>query len=107
MAVASIEASLRELLDREQIRDLARLYAHHVWRKEVSAAIELFTEDGEMDSAAKNLNAVVLTSATTELWVALGLYVFGCVCGVAAIGSPTPESEKAMAIFVASMELHP
>ena len=44
------EADVRELTDREAIRDLARRYAHHVWRKEVPAAIGLFTEDGEMDT---------------------------------------------------------
>ena len=50
MASAHIEAEVRELTDREAIRDLARRYAHHVWRKEVPAAIGLFTEDGEMDT---------------------------------------------------------
>ena len=50
MASASIEAGVRELADREAIRDLARRYAHHVWRKEVPEAIGLFTEDGEMDT---------------------------------------------------------
>jgi len=50
MASASIEAGLRELTDREAIRDLARRYAHHVWRKEVPEAIGLFTDDGEMDT---------------------------------------------------------
>ncbi len=49
MTSARIEADVRELTDREAIRDLARRYAHHVWRKEVPAAIGLFTEDGEMD----------------------------------------------------------
>ncbi len=50
MASARIEADVRELTDREAIRDLARRYAHHVWRKEVPTAIGLFTEDGEMDT---------------------------------------------------------
>ena len=50
MASARIEADVRELTDREAIRDLARRYAHHVWRKEVPAAVGLFTEDGEMDT---------------------------------------------------------
>jgi hypothetical protein len=40
----------QELADREAIRDLACRYAHHVWQKQVAAAIELFTEDGEMDT---------------------------------------------------------
>jgi len=42
--------AVRDLADREAIRDLARRYAHHVWRNEVSQAIDLFTEDGEMDT---------------------------------------------------------
>ena len=43
-------ATLRELTDREAIRDLARRYAHHVWQKEIAAAVDLFAEDGEMDT---------------------------------------------------------
>ncbi len=43
-------ANLQELADREAIRDLAFRYAHHVWQKQVAAAVELFTEDGEMDT---------------------------------------------------------
>ena len=50
MTLQSSEARLRDLADREAIRDLARLYAHHVWRKDVPAAVALFTEDGEMDT---------------------------------------------------------
>jgi uncharacterized protein (TIGR02246 family) len=41
---------LRELVDREAIRDLARRYAHCVWRQDVDGAIDLFTEDGVMDT---------------------------------------------------------
>jgi hypothetical protein len=44
------DVMLQELADREAIRDLACRYAHHVWQKEVPAAIGLFTEDGEMDT---------------------------------------------------------
>ncbi len=40
---------LRGLADREEIRDLACRYADCVWRQEVDAAIDLFTEDGVMD----------------------------------------------------------
>ena len=50
MKSASSEMGVRELADREAIRDLARRYAHHVWRKEVPETAELFTEDGEMDT---------------------------------------------------------
>ena len=50
MGTTNIEAAVRELADGEAIRDLARRYAHYVWQKDVAAAIELFTEDGEMDT---------------------------------------------------------
>lgn len=50
MGAADVEARLQELADAEEIRDLARRYAHHVWRNEVPEAIALFTEDGEMDT---------------------------------------------------------
>lgn len=46
----SSEALLRELADKEAIRDLARAYAHHVWRRDIPAIGDLFTEDGEMDT---------------------------------------------------------
>lgn len=49
MSSGTIESQVRELADREAIRDLARRYAHHVWRAEVADAIALFSEDGEMD----------------------------------------------------------
>jgi hypothetical protein len=44
------DARLQELADREAIRDLACRYAHHVWQKQGTAAVALFTEDGEMDT---------------------------------------------------------
>ena len=36
------------LADREAIRDLTNWYAHHVWRKDVAAVVELFAVDGEL-----------------------------------------------------------
>jgi ketosteroid isomerase-like protein len=44
-----LEATVRELADREAIRDLARRYAHCVWSKDVGGAVALFAEDGVMD----------------------------------------------------------
>ena len=43
MASAHIKADVRELTDREAIRDLARRTAHHVWWKEVPAVITTAT----------------------------------------------------------------
>jgi ketosteroid isomerase-like protein len=50
MGTTGLEAIVRELADAEAIRDLARRYAHFVWQKDIPAAIDLFTEDGEMDT---------------------------------------------------------
>ncbi|MBW2237117.1 MAG: nuclear transport factor 2 family protein [Deltaproteobacteria bacterium] len=50
MSDAAPDSMLRELADREAIRDLARRYAHYVWQKKIAAAVDLFTEDGEMDT---------------------------------------------------------
>ncbi|HJO24648.1 MAG: nuclear transport factor 2 family protein [Myxococcota bacterium] len=63
MTSASSEMGVRELADREAIRDLARRYAHHMWRKEVAETTELFTEDGEMDTG----DAPVLRGRTAIL----------------------------------------
>ncbi len=63
MSRTSRDAMLQALADREAIRDLACRYAHHVWQKQGAAAIELFTEDGEMDTG----NPPVLRGRTTLL----------------------------------------
>ena len=44
------DARLARLEDLEAIRDLARRYADAVWRRDVAAAIDLFAEDGVMDT---------------------------------------------------------
>ena len=46
----NLETTVRDLADREAIRDLARRYAHSVWQKDAAGAIALFAEDGEMDT---------------------------------------------------------
>ena len=38
--------------DRDSIRDLANHYAHHVWRKEVTAVVDLFAADAVLDTPA-------------------------------------------------------
>lgn len=42
----SDERALRELLDREAIRDLPLRYCDCVWRDDVDGIVDLFTEDG-------------------------------------------------------------
>ncbi len=49
MATKSIEAQVREMADREAIRDLPLKYCHYVWKKEVPAIVNLFTADGDLD----------------------------------------------------------
>lgn len=50
MATKSIETIVRELADREAIRDLPLRYCHYVWKKDVPALVNLFTDDGEFDA---------------------------------------------------------
>jgi ketosteroid isomerase-like protein len=51
--MSDIEDTVRELADREAIRDLARRYAHYVWQNDVASIVELFAEDGEMDPGVR------------------------------------------------------
>jgi ketosteroid isomerase-like protein len=50
MGSEKMEETVRRLADEHAIRDLARRYAHCVWRKDVTGAVGLFTDDGEMDT---------------------------------------------------------
>jgi len=50
MSTSDLEATVRALADKESIRDLARRYAHYVWRKDVDGVVGLFTDDGVMDT---------------------------------------------------------
>ncbi len=51
MSQDELAATVRMLSDKEAIRDLARLYAHHVWERDIAAVVDLFAEDGEMDTS--------------------------------------------------------
>lgn len=42
--------AVKEMLDREAIRDLASRYAHYVWQRDAGAVGELFTDDGVMET---------------------------------------------------------
>jgi uncharacterized protein (TIGR02246 family) len=44
------DLTLQQLSDLEAIRDLARRYAHRVWRKDAAGCAALFIEDCEMDA---------------------------------------------------------
>ena len=49
MSNHELEKRLGELADREEIRDLARIYAHAVWQDDLDRLTNLFTHDGVMD----------------------------------------------------------
>ena len=49
MSEKSLETIVRDLADREAIRDLVSRYAHCVWQDDIETMIELFTDDGVMD----------------------------------------------------------
>lgn len=64
MPKKSLETRVQEMLDREAIRDLPRRYCHYVWKKDVTAIVGLFTDDGEFDAgraqpAAKGTQALL------------------------------------------------
>jgi hypothetical protein len=46
----SVEVRLQEMEDREAIRELPLKYCDLVWKKDVPAIVNLFTEDGEFDA---------------------------------------------------------
>ena len=54
MAGADLETIVKELADKEAIRDLARRYAHLVWQQRTRELAELFAEDGWMDTSLED-----------------------------------------------------
>jgi len=57
MAQKSLETLVREMADREAIRELPLKYCHYVWKKDVPAIVNLFTADGEFDAGGAQLAA--------------------------------------------------
>jgi uncharacterized protein (TIGR02246 family) len=49
MDETAIARTVRDLADREEIRNLARRYAHCIWQGDLEGAVALFADDGEMD----------------------------------------------------------
>lgn len=49
METEDVREAIRDLTDRETIRDLAVRYAHCVWRRDVEGAISLFAEGASME----------------------------------------------------------
>ncbi len=53
MESKSTEALVRELADKDAIRELAARYADCIWRRDADGAADLFTEDGVMDTGER------------------------------------------------------
>ncbi|MCC7077171.1 MAG: nuclear transport factor 2 family protein [Acidimicrobiia bacterium] len=49
----TFDTRLRDLVDRDAIRDLVNLYAHNVWRNDIEAIGALFADDAEMDTMTR------------------------------------------------------
>ena len=51
MSSDDLETIVRELADKEAIRELTHRYVHHVWNQDPVATVALFAADGEMDTS--------------------------------------------------------
>lgn len=54
MTDQQLKQIVRELADKEAIRELAHRYADAVWREDADAVVQLFTEDGQMDTSLED-----------------------------------------------------
>lgn len=73
----SLESTVRALADKEAIRDLARRYAHCVWREDADGAIDLFAEDGQMELSGRAIvGRDALLAAYRSMLVGLDLQPF-------------------------------
>lgn len=55
MAAETLETKVRELADREAIRDLPVRYCHYVWTNDVEGLVGLFAEDGSITTSDPEL----------------------------------------------------
>jgi len=77
MTSKSIESTVRELADKEAIRDLARRYAHCVWKEDADGAIDLFADDGQMEISGRAIvGRKALIDAYRSMLVGLDLQPF-------------------------------
>ncbi len=53
MGNTQLTDNVRKLMDLEEIRDLTRRYAHCVWNRDIDGAIDLFADDGVMDTGGQ------------------------------------------------------
>lgn len=49
-SATGLEAAVRDLIDREAIRDLASRYVDRVWHKDIDGVVALFDEDARFDT---------------------------------------------------------
>ena len=55
---AQLERQLRDLLEKEKIRELVKRYCHHQWDCDGAAMAALFTEDCEFSSSVSGVHLV-------------------------------------------------
>src|SRR3954451_20033791 len=73
--LAAIEARLRELEDREQIRELVSRYNAVMDNREIDSAPDLFTEDAEVsshDGALSSVGRDAVVEMYQSRWTVLG-----------------------------------
>ena len=61
------------------------------------AVVDMGAVEEQIDQVTGKLAEVVITTPTGMLWMTMGAYGVVCLCAACTIGSPTPESEKAIA----------
>jgi ketosteroid isomerase-like protein len=77
MTDREIESIVRELADKEAIRDLVRRYAHCVWKEDADGAIDLFADDGQMEIGERSITGrEALLGAYRAMLVGLDLQPF-------------------------------
>lgn len=53
MSTRTPEELIRELADKDAIRELVHCYAHCIWHKDIEGTADLFTIDGVMDTGER------------------------------------------------------
>ncbi|MDB5713963.1 MAG: hypothetical protein JWO15_1360 [Sphingomonadales bacterium] len=61
--------AMRDLLDREAIRDLPIIYCHNVWEKNIDGIVSQFTSDGELVLPANLGSGAKGTKALREFYI--------------------------------------
>lgn len=78
-SATGLEAAVRDLIDREAIRDLASRYVDRVWHKDIDGVVGLFAEDARFDTeeyppvsgraALRDVFKIIFDTQDLEPWV--------------------------------------